>query len=226
MFFALWQDHLNNSIPKKKQLEISLAVYFAIYPLLTNQDSKKIHAMENFKKFLESKREWAQEPDFLQYYALPYLPDPKSHPSFTSLFDTKWKHDLESDLKLFLKENLSLQETELLKAFKTLRRPKTPISPKKVQDPNSMLLTRDFLALKQDLKDSTKREHDLLSKLKFLRADYQKLISVSTELVSTLIASINNEKIDPFYLGEIVKRLSSLKTKSQDPIVSIPPVKT
>jgi DNA repair protein RadC len=37
------------------------------------------------------------------------------------------------------------------------------------------------------------------------------LLGVANELVATLVASINSEKIDPKYLAEIVKRLGNLK---------------
>jgi hypothetical protein len=37
MFFALWQDHVQVSPLERKNLEILLSVYFAIYPILENQ---------------------------------------------------------------------------------------------------------------------------------------------------------------------------------------------
>src|SRR5688572_14328366 len=88
MFFALWEDHATTIKGDKKTLEILVSVYFAIYPTLTQQPDLLEDSMDRFKKFLEHRGEWAQEPEFLQYYALPYLPDPKSHPSFRALFDS------------------------------------------------------------------------------------------------------------------------------------------
>ncbi|KAJ3260134.1 hypothetical protein HK103_001210 [Boothiomyces macroporosus] len=46
--------------------------------------------------------DWAGQPDYLQYYALPYLPDPTSHPSFKDLFAPEWKSILLSNLTGFI----------------------------------------------------------------------------------------------------------------------------
>jgi hypothetical protein len=73
MFFALWEDYSLTS-DNHKTLEILCSVYFAIYPLLYNYPEKLEISMDRFKAFLERRGEWAQEPEFLQYYALPYLP--------------------------------------------------------------------------------------------------------------------------------------------------------
>jgi hypothetical protein len=37
MFFALWLDHVTAPLQQRKQIEIEVSVYFAIYPLLKNQ---------------------------------------------------------------------------------------------------------------------------------------------------------------------------------------------
>jgi hypothetical protein len=73
MFFALWEDYSMTN-DNHKTLEILCSVYFAIYPLLYNHPEKLDMSMDRFKEFLERRGEWAQEPEFLQYYALPYLP--------------------------------------------------------------------------------------------------------------------------------------------------------
>jgi hypothetical protein len=45
------------------------------------------HGMEVLKHFLEAKgTEFSAEPEFLPYYALPFVSDPMSHPSFQELF--------------------------------------------------------------------------------------------------------------------------------------------
>jgi hypothetical protein len=53
------------------------------------QDSETddTHGMEVLKQFLEAKgTEFSAEPEFLPYYALPFVSDPLSHPSFQELF--------------------------------------------------------------------------------------------------------------------------------------------
>lgn len=43
--------------------------------------------MQEFKHYLETKgAALSQTTEFLPYYALPYIPDPTSHPSFKPLF--------------------------------------------------------------------------------------------------------------------------------------------
>jgi hypothetical protein len=45
------------------------------------------HGMEVLRHFLETKgTEFSAEPEFLPYYALPFVSDPESHPSFQDLF--------------------------------------------------------------------------------------------------------------------------------------------
>jgi hypothetical protein len=45
------------------------------------------HGMEVLRNFLETKgTEFSAEPEFLPYYALPFVSDPVSHPSFQEVF--------------------------------------------------------------------------------------------------------------------------------------------
>jgi hypothetical protein len=185
MFFALWEDHIPAVIPKRKNLEILLAVYFAIHPILHNQVyfnfiqvERLPGTMAQFKKFLEDRRDWAQVPEFLQFYALPYLPDPSSHPSFSNLFESEWKSNLKSDVEAFLNDYIPSGPPKLLQIYErskemTLRpRPpstKPPTRPPTRQDTRLAEKEDEIKKLKQDIKDSTKREHDLLAKLKLLK---------------------------------------------------------
>jgi hypothetical protein len=162
MFFALWEDHAASIHGDHKTLEILCSVYFAIYPILANQPSMLEHSMDRFKKFLEKHGEWAQEPEFLQYYALPYLPDPKSHPTFRVLFESTWLDKLKQELDVFLRQLVINRTPKLVEMMD--RKPITEV----VERPSSQL-GNEIRDLKRSIKDSTKREHDLLSKLKHLR---------------------------------------------------------
>jgi hypothetical protein len=45
------------------------------------------HGMDMLRNFLETKgTEFSAEPEFLPYYALPFVSDPASHPTFQELF--------------------------------------------------------------------------------------------------------------------------------------------
>jgi len=46
--------------------------------------------MQVFKNYLETKgAALSQTTEFLPYYALPFIPDPTSHPSFKPLFSVR-----------------------------------------------------------------------------------------------------------------------------------------
>ncbi|PNF30854.1 LisH domain-containing protein ARMC9, partial [Cryptotermes secundus] len=61
------------------------------------------HGMEVLRHFLDSKgTEFSAEPEFLPYYALPFVSDPVSHPSFQELFMESWVKRLTGNLRDFL----------------------------------------------------------------------------------------------------------------------------
>ena len=64
--------------------------------------------MEQFKHYLENRgSSLCKSTQFLAYFALPYVPDPRKHPSFKELFEEKWIQDLESRLLQFLSTSLT-----------------------------------------------------------------------------------------------------------------------
>ena len=125
--------------------------------------------MDRFKTFLERRGEWAQEPEFLQYYALPYLPgllkltvDPRSHPTFRVLFESAWLEKLEQELDAFLNQLTTFKTPKLIEMMDSK-------NSATVLDRPSSQLGNEILELKKAIKESTKREHDLLSKLNHVR---------------------------------------------------------
>jgi LisH domain-containing protein ARMC9 len=60
-------------------------------------------AMLAFRKYLESRGKiLSSSPEFLQYYALPYVPNPMEHPSFKGVFKPQWPLDIRVRLERFL----------------------------------------------------------------------------------------------------------------------------
>lgn len=58
-----------------------------------------------FKHYLDTKgHKLAQTSEFLQFYALPYIPNPLSHPSFKDVFTREWVQELKSKLQSFIVE--------------------------------------------------------------------------------------------------------------------------
>lgn len=83
------------------KLNFNIQIYFAIYPLLnikTNINEEKTKNklkknMDEFKLFLEknkSETESEFSPEFLSYYALPYIPDPRNNINYLNLFKPEW----------------------------------------------------------------------------------------------------------------------------------------
>ncbi|KAG2428989.1 hypothetical protein HXX76_011233 [Chlamydomonas incerta] len=127
-FFLLWQQYVPASQLgfdfETQKREFYLQVYFAIYPVLPSSSvlvvvpgpasrlsahtSSSRHElalrMKVFKSYLEGRGAGlAHTPEFLPYYALPYVPQPEHHPSFEGLFaGGRWVDDQRLRLKEFL----------------------------------------------------------------------------------------------------------------------------
>lgn len=104
MFFALWDENLSHfeSEPRFQNILIECHVYFAIFPLLSlNQEYKAAETMKAFKKFLDTRgHSFCFSQSNLQYYALPYVPNPQTNDHFKHLFLPKWREELIDRLKL------------------------------------------------------------------------------------------------------------------------------
>ena len=81
------------------KLNFYIQIYFAIYPILNpriNINEEKIQKnlkknMEEFKSFLErNKPQSESSSEFLAYYALPYIPDPRNNFTYVNLFKPEW----------------------------------------------------------------------------------------------------------------------------------------
>ena len=99
--------HWNLLIPKNLllteqtlyKLNFNIQIYFAIYPILNkkaNLNEEKVQNnykknMDEFKLFLEkNKPENELTSEFLTYYALPYIQDPRDNSTYIHLFKQEW----------------------------------------------------------------------------------------------------------------------------------------
>ena len=107
----LWDNFvpplLRRSDKNAQKLEFYLNIFFAIYPLHpTNPKPNTVglnKSMSVFKQYLETDgAALAVTPEFLAYYAMPYVPEIARHPSFKELFTTEWAHALKARLADFL----------------------------------------------------------------------------------------------------------------------------
>ena len=102
-FIQQWKRLIPNNLlltePTLFKLNFNIQIYFAIYPILNqnvNIKDEKIQAklkksMEEFKLFLEKNKSLNElTSEFLSYYALPYVPDPRNNYSYLHLFKPEW----------------------------------------------------------------------------------------------------------------------------------------
>ena len=115
-FFKSWKriipNHIRMREPPLQKLEFYLQVYFAIYPLLyrdgeINSNKTVQETMDEFKIFLEKKdSDYSKSNEFLQYYALPYVQNIKTHPTYSKLFQPEWAVELKDKIHLAIKTYL------------------------------------------------------------------------------------------------------------------------
>ena len=108
-FFKQWKrlipNHMKLTEPTLCKLDFNLEIYFALFPIMGNKpvnqkaQSELRQNMEDFKKYLEKKEiELSKTTEFLAYYALPYIPNPKGHPTYAQSFKPEWVKDLKNQL--------------------------------------------------------------------------------------------------------------------------------
>ena len=124
-FLRLWNTSISSSARESKlglRLEFQTNLHFAVIPIRLNlpiDSSEVVYAKEMFKEYLnERSSQLAVDDDMFPFYALPYLKEVRSHPSFQDLFCPSWLQSLRADVDSFLKENLHISsEPQLLKIF-------------------------------------------------------------------------------------------------------------
>ena len=161
----LWDNFvpplLRRSDKNAQKLEFYINIFFAIYPL--HPDNKKPQpaglaaSMRTFKAYLETDgAPLAVTPEFLAYYAMPYVPEINRHPSFKELFTSEWAFALKSRLADFLQRTRELAaEPQLLDIVRAQRELGSGASH---GNPNPIAESRkDMQALKQRLIDAELR---------------------------------------------------------------------
>jgi len=110
-FFKLWNriipSHLKSKEILLEKLEFFLQIYFGVFPILGDKKNLKEQnfkemkqRMAAFKEYLESKEvEMSKTTEYLAYYALPYIQNPREHPTYKQIFNAEWIKDLKDKLK-------------------------------------------------------------------------------------------------------------------------------
>ena len=124
-FFHLWNNNVMITAREGKlglRLDFQTNLHFAVVPIRLNHatdSSEVIHAKEIFKNYLnERSSQLALDDDMFPFYALPYLKEVRSHPSFQDLFRPSWLQSLRADMETFLQENLQIStEPQLVRIY-------------------------------------------------------------------------------------------------------------
>ena len=111
-FMAQWKLIIPNNLKLTEsslfKLDFNIHIYFSIFPLLkpnsniNNPNTQNIlkQNMNEFKIYLEQNNtEQFKTPEFLPYYALPYIPDPRKNPAYATLFTPEWSKCLQEQIK-------------------------------------------------------------------------------------------------------------------------------
>ncbi|KAI0215308.1 LisH domain-containing protein ARMC9 [Lamellibrachia satsuma] len=197
-FFQLWNDYIPESVRSDdivaQKLEFYLHIYFAIHPLkkgekVTHEDVEA--GMANFKTYLETQgSSLSQTTEFLPFYALPFVPNPKVHPSYKELFSDKWAPELSDRLDKFL--TLALQSVSQSRLFQLFSARGKSID-----------------SLEHKLNESERRAGAYMKRYNRIQGDYHNLIGITADLVDSLEATVQGNPVSPEYLQQICVRLFS-----------------
>ncbi|XP_048780647.2 lisH domain-containing protein ARMC9-like isoform X2 [Ostrea edulis] len=203
-FFKEWNDNLHPSVRDgdavAKKLEFYLNIYFATFPIKFARGQREAdRAMGDFKKYLETRgASLSQTTEFLPFYALPFVPNAKSHPSYKELFTDSWVKDLEVRVEKFL--TLTLKSRPQPKLFELYRGNK---------DGDETDQFQQISRLQQQLVDSERKTMSYIKRHNRVQADYHNLIGITADLVDALESTVQGKPITPEYLQEICSRLFS-----------------
>ncbi|BFZ23969.1 hypothetical protein BsWGS_27008 [Bradybaena similaris] len=203
LFFKLWNEYLPAQVKDEdsvsQKLEFYLQIYFAIYPVKYNQSQiEREEAVSKFKKFLENRGSTlSQTTEFLPFYALPYVSNPKSHPSYGELFSEKWSSELKGKVEKFLSSALkSASQPRLFDIYKHSLA-------------NGKGVQQQLALMSQQVVEAERKATSYLKRHSRVQADYHNLISITADLVDALEATVQGRPITPEHLQKMCNRLFS-----------------
>ncbi|XP_013396944.1 lisH domain-containing protein ARMC9 isoform X2 [Lingula anatina] len=211
-FFKVWEENLGDSVKNEDsvamKLEFYLYIYFAIYPMIRgmgdeefSEEEAKVQAEEGmaaFKHYLETRgASLSQTTEFLPFYALPFVPNPRAHPSYKELFAEDWASDLQQRLEKFL--TLALQSSTQPRLFDLYQGGGGPS--KEVQ--------AELQHLQQQVVDAERRTMTYIRRFNKVQSDYHSLIGITADLVDSLEKTVQGQMISAEYIQGICSRLFS-----------------
>ncbi|GAB6031096.1 LisH domain-containing protein armc9 [Chamberlinius hualienensis] len=174
------------------QLECHLQLHFAVFGLtdLNDEDVAKLKlesGMQEFKQYLESRGSLlSKESDYLSYFALPFIENPTQHVSFTELFQESWVERVRNELKSYMVKY----------GVKTVKPETVKLATLYEQHQHYNQLEKLIDAIQNELK----LKNDDLAKLQM---NYQNLMKVTVELLSTLEMMVKGDEVNLSNVVEI-----------------------
>ncbi|XP_046564710.1 lisH domain-containing protein ARMC9-like [Haliotis rubra] len=213
IFFEQWTDFLPSTVRDEdsvaQKLEFYLNIYFAVYPMKHKGPQSEVEVnMGEFKTYLETRGSTlSQTTEFLPFYALPFVPKPKEHPSYKELFSDTWIKDLEVRLDKFL--TLALNSTPQPRLFDLYRG----------SGLGTGKSTQQLSMLQQKLLDAEKKTSTYMRRHSRVQADYHNLIGITADLVDALESTVQGKPITPEYLQQLCTRLFSAHMRTSVDLV-------
>lgn len=195
-FFAVWDSVVSRSTTIDeavcRDLEFHLRLHFAIYPQrypekANLQGSMTAEAaMANFRHYIESIKARTEDP--LVYFALPYVQKPRQFPVFKPIFEESWVDELKNRLEKFVQESLSTQ-------YQQRAKPRL-MDLYYCSDVELNDMREDFRRCEQRLQQCEEERSVLDTQMSKLQEDYKTLVSVTTELITALEATVRGDLVN------------------------------
>ncbi|XP_064642056.1 lisH domain-containing protein ARMC9-like isoform X2 [Lineus longissimus] len=205
-FFKLWDSFLppdiKNDDPVAQKLEFYLNIYFATFPMREGKDKDEVEdAMTKFKTYIETRgAALSQTTEFLPFYALPFVPNPRAHPTYRELFSDTWVSDLQLRIEKFL--TLAMASSAQPRLFELYN-----------SGGGGKDLQGQISIMQQQIVDAEKRTMTYMKRHNKVQADYHNLIGITAELVDALESTVQGKPVTPEYLQQICGRLFQSQTR-------------
>ncbi|CAI8002829.1 LisH domain-containing protein ARMC9 [Geodia barretti] len=174
----------------------TFCIFPSLSPLSLLKTGDRTRSLHQFTGYLSTRSTvLSKNPELSAYYALPYVPDPTSHPSFKKLFTESWSSDLKSRLLHFLKLSLkgASQQPVLLSLYLTNK-----------VSPTSEGSAQEVVLLREQLADSRRHYSERLAEI---QDSYHTLVGIALELLDTLESAIAGRQVTPESIQNICSRL-------------------
>ncbi|KAL0481808.1 hypothetical protein AKO1_012402 [Acrasis kona] len=198
-FFSMWEKYvgakLRTSDDDTIRLEFFARLYAATIALREGSRDMKAHKknIEEFKNYIDRKGNLIRSPDLLPFYALPYIPEPSTHPSFATIFQKPWKEDLFSQISDYLDQ--TFVRPQQAPALHSLLK----------NDPKPNTLSSSI-----SIEKTERGKNEQNGNLKHLEERYKELHYVSEDLIRALGGVMKGKRLNIEFLRCAKEKLDSL----------------